>query len=361
MRQIACAVLLSLLSFPALAQTPAAPPAAPAPLIEVRLPSPFADMHYWVRKLASREGELPAMPGLRPAVEALREIEVELRRPSLPLAPIWGSVDQHALPARSAAEFRQRVAALPETMNLLGGISLPRAGIVRLAEAYLVLEKPFLEQVWPWHQKMIEQGAATLEENLLPHTRDVFTDVQRYLGFPVPTQPIPLQLVAEAPHPGGVTYVAEVGRGLCLVAVDTPAGSLWLESVIHESIHALDLTGESALDTLRQRLGTLDPRIPARDAWNVAHAVIFAQAAGTVRRVLFPRHRDYGDVSGVYQRLPKGAEVVAPAWQAWMRGEITRDAAIERIVGGFRSQEGGEKEKGDPKVAPVPPTNGRSF
>lgn len=355
MRQTILALLLVLLSVPTLAQSPATSATAPASLIEVRFPSPFADMHFWVRKLASSGGEVPALPGLQVAVEALREIEVQLRRPALPLAPIWGSVDQQALRANSAAEFSQVVAALPETLTLLGGISLPRSGIVRLAEAYVLLEKPFLEQIWPWHRKMIEHASATLTQDLLPHTGEIYADVHRFLGFPVPTQPIPLHLVAEAPHPGGVTYVAEAGRGLCLVGVDAAAGSQWLEIVVHESLHALDLSGESALDALRQRLGSLDPRLAARDAWNVSHAVMFAQAAGTVRRVLVPHHRDYGEVSGVYSRLPKGAEVVAPAWQAWMRGEITREAAIERIVDGFRA-----KEKGDPKVAPVPPTNGSS-
>lgn len=352
------ALLLVLLPLPALAQPPAAPAtpvAEPVSLIEVRFPSPFADMHFWARKLASSGGEVPALPGLQVAVEALREIEAQLGRPALPLAPIWGAVDQQALRANSAAEFSQVVAALPETVALLGGISLPRSGIARLAEAYVLLEKPFLEQVWPWHRKMIEHASATLDQDLLPHTGEIYADIHRFLGFPVPTQPIPLHLVAEAPHPGGVTYVAEAGRGLCLVGVDAAAGSQWLEIVIHESLHALDLSGESALDALRQRLGTLDPRLPAREAWNVSHAVMFAQAAGTVRRVLVPHHRDYGDVSGVYLRLPKGGEVVAPAWQAWMRGEIARDAAIERIVDGFRT-----KEKGDPKVAPVPPTNGSS-
>lgn len=357
MRPVLLAAALCLLPLPALAQPPAAPAAttAPASLIEVRAPSPLLDMHFWARKVASSKGDIPALPGLAAAVETLRELDAQLGRPSLPLAPVWGAVDLHAVRARNAAEFSQAVSALPETLTLPGGLSLPRAGIVRLAEAYVLLEKPFLEQVWPWHQKMIEHASATLEQDLLPHTGEVYADIHRFLGFPVPTQPIPLQLVAEAPHPGGVTFVAEVGRGLCLVAVDTPAGSLWLESVIHETIHAMDLTGESALDTLRQRLGSLDPRLPAREAWNVSHAVMFAQAAGTVRRVLAPRHRDYGDFSGVYSRLPKGAEVVAPAWQAWMRGEITREAAIERIVDGFRT-----KEKGDPKVAPIPPTNGTS-
>lgn len=356
MRQLTLSGLLILLSVPVFAQPPAAPApvtTAPASLIEVRTASPLLDMHFWVRKLASSRGEVPSLPGLAAAVEVLREMDVQLGRPALPLAPVWGAVDLHAFRAATASDFSRAVSALPETLTLPGDLTLPRSGIVRLAEAYLVLEKPFLEQVWPWHQKMIQQGAETLRLDLLPHTGEVYADIQRFLGFPVPTQAIPLHLVAEAPHPGGVTFVAQVGGGLCLVGVDAAAGSQWLEIVLHETLHALDIAGESALDTLRQRLGTSGSTLPPREAWQVSHAVMFAQAAGTVRRVLVPRHRDYGEVEGVYSRLPKGDEVVAPAWQAWMRGEITRDVAIDRIVQGFRA-----KEKGDPKVAPVPASDG---
>jgi hypothetical protein len=265
-------------------------------------------------------------------------------------------VDLLLFRASSAGEFAKAAAALPETLTMPVGPSLPRAAIVRLAESYGLLEKPFQEQVWPWHQKMIERAAETVRVDLVPAAGEVFGDIQRSLGFALPSQPVQLYLVAEAPRPGGVTFVAAPGSGLCLIGADAAVGSQWLEVVVHESIHALDLNGESALDDLRQRLGMLDPRLPAREAWNVSHAVMFAQAAGTVRRVLAPHHRDYGEVSGVYSRLPKGAEVVAPAWQAWMRGEISRDAALDRIVDGFRT-ESKEKEKGDPKVAPVPPAS----
>jgi hypothetical protein len=345
-------LILSILLIPLSASILLAEPAAPTSTIEVQRPSPLLDMHFWVRKLASEKGEIPSISGLAAAVEIVRELDIQLGRPGLPLSPVWGAVDLQVFRATTATDFAKAAAALPETLTF-PGVSLPRSGIVRLAEAYSLLERPFLEQVWPWHRKMIDHAVETLEQDLLPHTVEVYADIHRFLGFPVPARPIPLLLVAEAPRPGGVTYVAEVGRGLCLVGVDAAAGSQWLETVVHESIHALDLAGESALDTLRQRLGTLEPKLPAREAWNVSHALMFAQAAGTVRRVLAPRHRDYGEVEGVYSRLPKASEVVVPAWQAWMRGEITRDAALARIADGFRT-----KEKGDPKVAPVLPSNG---
>jgi len=354
MRQLLLTLLLLLPAsiLPAAEPQPPAAPAASSPTIEVHPASPLVDMHFWVRKLASSTGEVPSMPGLATAVETLRELDSQLGRPSLPLAPVWGAVDLLLFRVSTAAELSTAAAALPETLTLPMVPPLPRSGIVRLAESYVLLEKPFLEQVWPWHQKMIERAAETVRVDLLPAAGEVFGDLQRFLGASLPAQPIQLHLVAEAPRPGGVTFVAGTGSGLCLVGADAGVGSQWLEIVVHESIHALDLNGESSLDVLRQRLGTLEPRLPAREAWNVSHAVMFAQAAGTVRRVLAPHHRDYGDVSGVYTRLPKGAEVVAPAWQAWMRGEISRDAAIDRIVDGFRA-----KEKGDPKAAPIPALN----
>jgi hypothetical protein len=65
------------------------------------------------------------------------------------------------------------------------------------------------------------------------------------------------------------------------------------------------------------------------------HTVMFVQAAGTVRRVLDPNHRDYGDVKGYYARVGRAAEVVVPAWRDYLDGRIDREAAVERIVAGF--------------------------
>ncbi len=62
---------------------------------------------------------------------------------------------------------------------------------------------------------------------------------------------------------------------------------------------------------------------------------MFVQAAGTVRKVLDPGHKDYGDTAGYYPKVPRATAVVRPAWEAYLRGEISRDAALERIAAGF--------------------------
>ncbi|HKH46761.1 MAG TPA: hypothetical protein VKM72_19050 [Thermoanaerobaculia bacterium] len=112
MRQIIFALPLILLP----ASLPAAEP--PSPIIEVHPASPLVDMHFWVRKLASSQEEVPSMPGLAPAVEALHELDSQLGRPSLPLAPAWGAVDLLFFRVLTAAEFSKAAAALPETLTL---------------------------------------------------------------------------------------------------------------------------------------------------------------------------------------------------------------------------------------------------
>ena len=350
MRQALVAAILILLSAPCLAA------AGPSPALDVHTASPLLDMHLWTRKLASGRGEIPPTPGLAAAVDALHELDAQLGHPPLPFAPAWGVIDLEAVRSATAADFARAAAGLPETYAPRGGEPFPlRAGAVRLAEAYRTLEKPFLEQVWPWHRMIVERSAETLRRDLLPHGAEVFAEIHRTLGSPVPAQPIPVYLIAETPFPGGVTFALREGGGLCLVGADAAAGSQWLEIVIHESIHALDVSGESALDELRRRLEALDPKLSPRESWDFVHTVMFAEAAETVRRVLVPGHHDYGEMDGYYPKVPQAAAVVVPAWQAWMRGEITRDAALDRIVEGARS-----KEKGDPKVAPVPAPDGRS-
>jgi hypothetical protein len=347
MRQAIFAATLILLSVPSLAAEP------PAPL-DVHAASPLLDMHLWARKLASGRGELPALPGLPAAVEALRALDVQLGHPPMPFSPDWGVIDLQAVKSTTAGDFALAVSSLPESYAPRGGQPFPlRAGVVRLAEAYRLLEKPFLEQVWPWHQKMIERSTETLRRDLLPRSGEVFAEIHRTLGSPVPAQPIPVYLTAEAPYPGGATFALKEGGGLCLVGADASAGSQWLEVVIHESIHALDVSGESALDELRKRLEGLDSKPSRGEVWDFVHTVMFAQAGETVRRILVPGHRDYGEVDGYYPKVPAAAAVVVPAWQAWMRGSITREAALDRIVEGFRTQKSDEKEKGDPKAAPI--------
>jgi hypothetical protein len=312
---------------PAVAPLPSTPPA----LIELHL-NPFADMHSWVRRLVEKKTALPSIPGLSEAAETVRALDVELGG-----GLAWGVVEGPLAQASNADDFAKTATSFPETQELFGGKTVHlRAGGARLAAAYRALEKPFLETVWPRHREAVEAAAAALRRDLLPHAPAVYEDLQKRLGLPVPVHPIPVYLVAEAPFPGAVTHRAP-GGAVCIVAADMAQGTQKLESVIHETIHALDVVTEgSVLDDLRRRLEKLDPPASPREEHDFVHTLMFVQAAGTVRRVIDPAHQDYGDVNGYYPKVPRAAAVVVPAWRAYLSGEISREAALDRIVEGFR-------------------------
>lgn len=316
------------------------PPASPP--VELRV-SPVVDLHFWVRKLAEQKGEVPAVSGLPEAVAAARALQAEL-------GGGWGIVEGGFVGAESAADLLAISGQLPETASMRNGRTIRlREGAVRLARSYVSLEKPFLETVWPRHREAAEGLAAQLRRDLLPKAPQVYEDLARHLDVRVPSDPIPVYLTAEGPWPGAVTARTDREGAVCFVAADASTGSQLVEVVVHETIHALDvMAGEGGiLNVLRKRVGQEDVR-------DFPHTVMFVQAAGTVRKVLDPEHKDYGDVEGYYQRVPKAAAVVVPAWRAYLAGEISRDEALNRIAAASH-------EKGGPKAAPETPRKDGGF
>jgi len=326
---ITLAVLLSLFAAPA-------PLTAPA-LLDVRI-DPLMDMHHWVRRLAERKGELSAVAGLPDAVAAARRLDDELGSPLT-----WSTIDGAVSGAGNAEGFAKIAVELPESMPLPGGRTVRlREGAMQLAAAYQALEKPFLAAVWPRHREAVETAAAVLRRDLLPKAPAIYADIAEHLRLPVPARPIPVVLVAEGPFPGAVTHRLHGGGTVSIVAANAAQGTQWLETVVHETLHALDVSAEgSVLDELRDRLGKVEPKGSPKEIHDFVHTLMFVQAAVSIRRVIDPAHKDYGDVNGYYPKVPRATAVVVPAWRAYLNGEISRDAAIARIVDGFAKPPGG--------------------
>jgi len=323
------ATILTLLTLLPIQAAPSKPP-EPASPIEIRI-NPLVDLHYWVRRLAAESGELPVVEGLPAAVAAARRVDTELGGWTA-----WGVVDGNLVEAGSVDELVRLAASLPETFQMRGGREVRlREGVARLAEAYRPLEKPFLEKVWPAHQKASEEVAAGLRRDVLPKAPEIFSDLSRHLDVPVPSRPIPVYLVASAPFPRAFTHRSKDGA-VCVVALAGMAASEARESMVHEPIHALDLAGGDGdvLSKLESRLRAV-PGASPQEVHDFVHTLMFVQEAGTVRKVLDPGHKDYGDTAGYYPKVPRATAVVRPAWEAYLRGEISRDAALDRIVAGF--------------------------
>lgn len=305
-------------------------------ILDLRI-NPLMDLHYWVRKAATEKGELPAVEGLPAAVAAVRQVGDVLEGR-------WGILDASFTEATTAEELARVATELPETIKLRDGGTLPlRQNLASLAAAYKPLEKTFLATVWPRHREIAERAAATLRKELFPKAPEVYADISRHLNVSVPKTPIPVYLVAAGPFPGAYTMRSQ-GSPFSVVALEGEADSQWVEIVVHESIHGLDvLAGEgSVLAELRRRLAQV-PGADPQEIHDFVHTLMFVQPASTVRRVLNPNHKDYGDVNGYYAKVPKAAAVVVPVWRDYLDGKITREAAVDRIVKGFA-----EKEKGGP-------------
>ncbi|HEV2855234.1 MAG TPA: hypothetical protein VHC97_20740 [Thermoanaerobaculia bacterium] len=340
------AAVIALLTFslPAWADPPKT---AEAPAILDLRVNPLMDLHYWVRKLASEKGALPPIEGLPGAVAAVLKVGDSLEG-------AWGILDASFTEATTAEELARVATRLPETFKLRNGTVTPlRQDLADLAAAYKPLEKTFLVTVWPRHREIAERAAATVRKELFPKAPEVYADVSRHLGVvSSPKTPIPVYLVAAGPFPGAFTMRSQEGP-FSVVALEGEPDSQWVEIVVHESIHGLDdLTGEgSVLTELRRRLAQAgaDPG----EVRDFVHTVMFVQPAATVRRLLNPAHKDYGDTAGYYSRVGRAATVVVPAWRDYLEGRITREAAVERIVKGFA--EGEKKEKGGPAQKPSAP------
>lgn len=353
-RPILSTLTIFALSVPVWAEPPQAVAGQTAipKLLDLRM-TPLIDLHYWVRKLESEQGELPAVAGLPEAVAAARRAGATLGDLGL-----WGVVDGSFVEASTAAELAHVATEVPETFTTRDGRSIPlRQILTSLAAAYGPLEKSFLASVWPGHREIAERAGAALRKQLLPKAPEIYADISRHLGVLGPRSPMPVYLVAAAPFPGAFTFRSHEGP-FSVVALEGKPDSQWVEIVIHETIHALDVqAGEgSVLADLRSRLEKIPGASPS-EVHDFVHTVMFAQAAGTVRRVLDPNHKDYGEVAGYYPKVPRAAAVVVPAWRDYLEGKIAREAALERIVKGFA--EGLENEKGGPQAAPVKPPQKR--
>jgi hypothetical protein len=294
--------------------------------------SPLLDLHYLVRAIAGGEAAPQGVEGLTEAVQAARDLDKEL---GSPLA--WGLIEGNLTVARTAAEAASLFERLPERFEPRGtGKTIaPRQSAIRLAGALATAERSFLETVWPRHREVLERAAAGIERELAPKERACFDDIAQSLGMAAPDVVVPVYLVAQAPAPQGFTYRRPGGRTASVVGVEGRGGSLLLEVILHEAIHVLDVATEgqpSALSGLRARLeraglGRADPL-----AREVVHTLMFVQAGETVRRVLDPSHRHYGEVAGYYAKVPLAAQVELPIWKDRLDGKLSLDAALDRIA-----------------------------
>ena len=292
--------------------------------------SPLADLWFWVRAeshRAPRDGEPAALEAAR---KAARELESELG------GGVYGSLlDGVLADVRSTGELLAAFGLLPEERTLRSGTTIRlREPAVRLVERLQALEPDFRTEVWPDHRATIAAARMQWQEQLASREDACRTLLFGSLGIEPPAQPIPLYLVAVAPAPGGFTVRAREPAAACFVAVEDRSGSLLAEVLLHESVHAAETQSAGTSVMARLRAGLSERGITREQRlWrDLPHTLIFVHSAETVRRVVNPEHRDYGEDAGYYAKVPDAHAALVPAWRSFLDGQATLPETLDRVL-----------------------------
>lgn len=294
--------------------------------------NPFMDMHYFVRDIASRDNaEYQKIQGIDKAVDAVRKVGEELGS-----SLAWGLVEGSLASCESVRDASDLVAQLPPSFNTRDGREIPVRGLIqRIVRAYEPLEPSFMQDIWPVHRRLIDDARQRIEKELLPAQTACFSDIIRRLNMKDPEIEIPVCLVAKAPFPQGFTHRRKGGGAVCIIGVEGLNGSTMCEVVLHECIHALDIATElsgSALQELRATLYRYKIKARSKEFHDIPHTLMFVQAADTVRAIIDPSHKAYGDTAGYYAKLPAISDAVKKAWKAHAEGSLGRDEALIQIA-----------------------------
>ncbi|MFQ5700864.1 MAG: hypothetical protein ACE5HU_03365 [Acidobacteriota bacterium] len=316
----------------------AAAQAAEVTHLELRI-SPLVDLYYEVRAQAAADDD--PSPGHEDAVAAARFIQQ-----SMGSFGGWGPLDSQVLAAADAQALVQGFGDLPDPYERHGRKMSIRDDAVRLATAFRKLLPDFEQVTWPDRKVALERRIADLEKNFMPVHRNALAFMMQSLGIPDPGISVPVFLVSAANPPGAMTYFLRGGAPASVVDIHVGGtDDLLIETILHESSHALDLASrgdDTAFTTLRALLEKrgLSPRDGAYR--NVPHTLMFVQAAETVRRLFNPDHVAYGEATSLYARTGAIADVEGEIWPRYLDGAISRDEALNLIAERFAPQSGGD-------------------
>src|SRR5262245_27556058 len=297
----------------------------------------LVDLVYVVCKYAASKSRLPDVEGFEAVVNGARRLQTDFEGWVGPGLAILNSV---LITCRSASEVVEKFSQLPESITTRKGTQVRiRDAAIRYAKAIEAFEPAFLKNVWPRHKQVVERAAAYIAKEFEPKEQECFDYLTSRLGMEDSQSQVPIYLVAESPWPGGFTFWGETRKGTCVSSIESYQGSALFETLLHEAIHALDMETKgkgNVLADIENRLlkaGLGESDLALRHG---PHLLVFIQSAETVRRLIDPSHRAYGErEQGVYARLKSLSDIELPAWTAHLDGKISREDAVDRISEGL--------------------------
>lgn len=244
------------------------------------------------------------------------------------------AVDGAAANADSPENFLKRCDSLPETLTIAGREMKPREAARNLANALIAMRPKDRQMPFEAALASLTQAKERLESVFREHP-DLLEITRTSLGIGKDINAnIPIILVSKMPPPGAATYEYGPNKGICVVSVSAEHGNLFIETVLHESIHALleGAKGKSShLATLAEAFKKAGKE-GSRAAAEAEHAIIFAQAAASVRKVLDPNHKGYVVEKGLLSRLSVTGKAAFEVWGQVLEGKMKVEDAIQKIV-----------------------------
>ena len=195
--------------------------------------SVVADEYFWLRAKAL-EGEVPAPFG--EALAAMQDLRSDLAAD--PTA--WEDLEVPLGNVRRASELVAAYADLPVSKDVAGKLVSFRARALRLARAMEKTEAAYRAGPFREHDADIMRAAKELSARLLPNVDTLLRTLEADMALPGVSRPIVVTLVGDAPYPGIFAADARGYATASFVRVRGLEGGALCETVLHESLHAID-------------------------------------------------------------------------------------------------------------------------
>lgn len=333
--RLALAAVLALAFVGCAGRPPASPRPEPPDVVEVTPDgapivlrrSIVADQYFWLRAKAL-EGEAPAP--FAEALAAMRELRADLE----PDPTAWEDLEVPLGSVRHARELTEAYAALPPMIDVDGAPVPLRARALRLARALEATEAAYKAGPFREHEAELARAASELSARLVPRLGAIFGSVETELSVPA-LSPVVVTLVADAPFSGGFAADARGHASASFVRVGRLDAGALCETVLHETLHAMDeltVRFPTVLNMLRAALTRRGVDASDPNLEMAMNTVTFAEAASLVRRHVDPAHRPLGE-GGFYALYP-AAPAIVEAWERHVGGQGLDETsdAIARAV-----------------------------
>ena len=253
--------------------------------------------------------------------------------PSVAVQLALSMVDAAAVGCESADAFLRACESLPESVERAGQTIPVRDLALPLARRLVSMLKENPQDLSTLAHRSLDPKRQTIDAAFKKYPRLVASALES-LEIANPASTVPVVIVSTMPAPGAATYRDANGRAVSVVGTGSLDGSDLVETVLHESLHAVDAMSSKDVTALNKlRTALTDAGVAPRTAADCVHAVIFAQAAATVRRVVDPAHVPVGaKPGGAYGRMSKPAQESVAIWTAHCDGTIDTSTAVARIV-----------------------------